>query len=751
MTLTFADRHWYQAAVAVHRRDAAPAMSIRMRTAALLVTTALVLAGRPARAAITKSNVASLVQTWERVTTAGVTAGLVVAHGLVYVPSLDGNVYALDPITGTQRWAFFGNGHFGAVLAASNGNVCFANSQAKAYCVRGDTGTLVWERNLQIEQDAIWTPPAEANGMVFFSIASLSDNPCTKGRVVALDLETGDPRWTLQTVPDRICELDTAIECTDTSDCPGGACVAGKGGGVTATVSVDRTGEFLYMNTVGCYTFPSIGNSDSMFKIRAATGEPVWIRRVTPPEQFGFCANDSAIECGTAAHCTAVGGTCTKKANYHDFGFLNGPLLVDVPADGGGSETLIVSGSKNGTLYAFREDGSTAWTNEIQPIPVSPGFAGFGLFNAPLNYADGRLYAALYFLLPRRVCDNDHKRGCSRDGECPGSFCLPAPDHLMSFDPTDGSIVWSDEIGPSWSAVAVENGVLYAGTQVEDEETGASDFFAYDAASGTRLATFTLPSPTTGRAVVVGDTLIVGYGLTGASGVRAYSLCGNGQLDPGEACDPGLPGTQGCCTTSTCTNVPVDTPCTDDGNACTGGTCDGGGACRVTFAPADTPCTTDDGDVCTDAVCDAAGTCFQRDNTAPCDDLDACTSGDRCGAGTCAGTITTLEGVDCVLARTTDRPCGDESLPASLTKRINQRLAKARKLLDKAAKLVAGGKTTKVPRVRQAAMKQLDGISALTAKAARSKKATRRISAACQQQVDALVQRGRGVVDGFEF
>jgi hypothetical protein len=67
------------------------------------------------------------------------------------------------------------------------------------------------------------------------------------------------------------------------------------------------------MNTVGCYTFPSIGDSDSMFKVDASTGDVEWKQRVSQPEQFGTCQNDTSIDCGLDADC-GVGNTCTKKA-----------------------------------------------------------------------------------------------------------------------------------------------------------------------------------------------------------------------------------------------------------------------------------------------------------------------------------------------------------------------------------------------------------------------------------------------------
>jgi outer membrane protein assembly factor BamB len=243
----------------------------------------------------------------------------------------------------------------------------------------------------------------------------------------------------------------------------------------------------------------------------------IWKTRVDPPEQFGFCSNDASIDCGTDADCGAS-NTCTTKPFYHDFGFLNGPIPVEVP-DGLGTKTILISGSKNGTLYALNEaDGSIAWTNAVLPKPISPGFAGFGLFNGPLAVADGRVHAALYELIPDRVCDLDHSQGCNDDSDCTTGTCLPLPDHLQAFDATDGSVLWTDDIGFAWSGVGAANGVVYSGTNA------AAEFYAYNAATGVRLATFPIPVQSTSVARVDGDTLYIGYGIGGTGGVRAYEI-----------------------------------------------------------------------------------------------------------------------------------------------------------------------------------------------------------------------------------
>ena len=448
------------------------------------------------------------------------------------------------------------------------------------------------------------------------------------------------------------------------------------------------------MNTVGCYTFPSIGDSDSMFKVAASTGDVEWKQRVSQPEQFGTCRNmgvDTGIDCGLDADC-GVGEACTKKAVYHDFGFVNGPLRIDAPDGMGGTRPLIVSGSKNGTLYAFNEDGTEAWHNTLRSEPVSPGFAGYGLFNGAIAYADGRIHAALYEMNPVRVCSNDPQKGCTTDANCPGGACPAAPKHLMAFDPIDGHILWQEEIGHSYSHVAVANGIVWAGTQ-DSDDAGGSWLYAHDAATGARLATFPLPNNSAARVAIDGDSVYVGYGVLSDGGVLALSLCGNGTIDPGETCDPAAAATA-CCTPS-CTREPAD---------------------------------------------------------ATCDDGDACTREDRCDGGTtCAGRVATLDDVGCAVDRLQASPCGDVALPGPLAKALAKTVTRIGKLFEKAAGLVSKGKAERAEKLRAQAMKALDAVGKKIGKAAGAKKESKRISAECKASLDELVTSRRAILQGYSF
>lgn len=449
---------------------------------------------------LSPGNVASLEMLWDVPTTAGVTAGPIVTDDTVYAASWDSNLYALDPDTGDSKWVFDGDAFLvGSPTLLDDGDLVFGDWLSNVYRVDGTTGELVWQTTVgDTAVDSVWSSVSVAAGRVFVGIASHTDVPCTKGRTVALDVETGDVLWERMNVPDRICDTDTTRECASDDECDGGTCIEAIGAGVTAMPAPDAAGEFVYVNTVGCYTYPSVGDSDAMMKLDAETGETIWLNRVDEPEQFGFCTDDPPVECSTNLMCTGTGGACQEKGVYHDFGFLNGPLLIEVPGVTGPT-TLVVSGSKNGTLYAFDpDDGEIVWTNEIAPKPVSPGFAAWGLFNGALGYDGDRIYAALHGLTP----DPD-----------------PDRENLQAYDPRDGSTVWTAPFEQSWAHAGVGQGIVVSGSNAE------AAFFCHDARTGRRLASFPLPATTVSRAAIVGDRLYIGYGITtNAGGVRAYAL-----------------------------------------------------------------------------------------------------------------------------------------------------------------------------------------------------------------------------------
>jgi outer membrane protein assembly factor BamB len=459
-----------------------------------------------AQSEITPANAASLVEKWTFDTPGGVTSTPTVGDKLVYATSWDGVLYALDRKKGTVKWSYdtgsatSGGLQSGATLTP-DGRVVIGDAAAMVHVLDAAKGTVLWTRSIEIlPQDHVWNSPTVVNNRVFVPVASDDDTPCTKGRVEALDLDTGEPLWTARTAPDRVCEDDTTVGCTDDTGCPGSRCVgmcagdAGTpcaddtecgtggscedalGGGVTATPSTDPTGETMFMASVGCYSGPRVGNADRIFRVVAADGTIEWALPDFPPEPFA------------------------DIPFFNDYGFLNGPIVVNGPTP------IVVAASKDGKIYARdAATGAEAWTETVGDVTATDdGFAAFGLFNGPPAFAGDRLFTSL------------------------NAFGDGTPDpivHTKAFSIANGDPVWdaSLDIGITFGAVSAVNGVVFVGKGTLGVGTPA--FHAFAASDGAHIATFPLPAQSTSGPSAVGSELFVGFGIFGPSGgVRAYEL-----------------------------------------------------------------------------------------------------------------------------------------------------------------------------------------------------------------------------------
>ena len=110
--------------------------------------------------------------------------------------------------------------------------------------------------------------------------------------------------------------------------------------------------------------------------------------------------------------------------------------------------------------------------------------------------------------------------------------------------------------------------------------------------------------------------------------------CGGGSCvgGPPPNCNDGNGCTiDSCNPTLGCVNANNTLPC-NDGNACTTGDACGGGTCN-----GGAPLVCSDGNACTDDSCSPATGCTFAPNTAACSDGDACTTNDACSGGSCLG------------------------------------------------------------------------------------------------------------------
>ena len=127
-----------------------------------------------------------------------------VGNTIYFASSADDKVYALDSMTGLQRWTFFTEGPVRLAPCISDGKVYVASDDGYVYCLSADNGSLVWKRKGSdgdhmipgngriISMWPIRTGLLVDNGILYFA-AGLFPNQGTF--LFALDAEDGSIKW----------------------------------------------------------------------------------------------------------------------------------------------------------------------------------------------------------------------------------------------------------------------------------------------------------------------------------------------------------------------------------------------------------------------------------------------------------------------------------------------------------------------------------------------------------------------------
>jgi outer membrane protein assembly factor BamB len=162
---------------------------------------------------------------WKFATKGRVTSSPAVAGGLVYVESYDGNLYALDATKGTLAWKFatagerrFAATHLHGVLpvaermpdpfdiylsspAVWQGSVYFGSGDGNIYALDAVTGKLKWTYRTG---DVVHASPAIANGLLYIG--------SWDSYFYALDAHTGALVWRFRTGQDTVIHNQVGIQ-----------------------------------------------------------------------------------------------------------------------------------------------------------------------------------------------------------------------------------------------------------------------------------------------------------------------------------------------------------------------------------------------------------------------------------------------------------------------------------------------------------------------------------------------------------
>src|SRR5580693_2227386 len=117
------------------------------------------------------NNVGNLSLKWSYATGDVVDSSPAVANGVVYVGSLDHNVYALNASTGALLWSYTTGGPVGiSSPAVANGVVYVGSIDRKVYALNAKTGADLWSYNTHTP---VSSSPTVANGVVYIGSIAL--------------------------------------------------------------------------------------------------------------------------------------------------------------------------------------------------------------------------------------------------------------------------------------------------------------------------------------------------------------------------------------------------------------------------------------------------------------------------------------------------------------------------------------------------------------------------------------------------
>ena len=283
---------------------------------------------------LARSNVSALTQQWATAIGPASNSSPGVVDGIVYVGSLDGNLYAVDAASGQVRWSAATGGSIGlSSPAVDGGRVFIGSADQKLYAFDASTGTQLWSAATGATIEA---PPSVANGVVY----AASD------KLYAFDAATGALEWSADT------------------------------GGPVLFSSPTVVGGRVY---VGAFDQATLAGPLEAFD--AASGTRLWTAITFGDIEGAPVVVGSSVYVasgfGVEAFDAATGATVWTKVTISDV------LTTPVVADG-----LVYISAQAGTVQALdAATGATVWTTSVLTRAEQFEFSSPALANGVLYVA----------------------------------------------------------------------------------------------------------------------------------------------------------------------------------------------------------------------------------------------------------------------------------------------------------------------------------------------------------------------------
>jgi outer membrane protein assembly factor BamB len=286
---------------------------------------------------------------WNYTTGGPVSSSPAVVNGVVYVGSLDNNVYALNATTGLKLWNYTTRGAVIGSPAIVNGVVYASSEDYNIYALNATTGAKLWNYTTK---SYIVSSPAVANSVVY---VSSDDN-----NVYALYANNGTELWNYATrgyIGSSSPAVANGVVYVGSSDCNVYALYANNG----TKLWNYTTGNSVLSSPAVANGFVYVGSADgNIYALNATTGSKLWsyatgtmvLSSPSSPAVVngvvyvgGFDGNVYALNADTG---TKLWNYTTGSSVYGSPAVANGVVYV-----GNEGEYDATNNSYNGSVYAL--------------------------------------------------------------------------------------------------------------------------------------------------------------------------------------------------------------------------------------------------------------------------------------------------------------------------------------------------------------------------------------------------------------
>jgi outer membrane protein assembly factor BamB len=332
---------------------------------------------------------------WKYTTGDSVNYSPVVANGIVYICSYDGNLYALNAKTGQKIWNYNASIlGIGSSPTVADGIVYVGSGDQNRYLYAFDAynGELLWTAYIGA---TVTKDPTIVSGVIYLAADGLSPSPSC---ILAIDAKTGVEIWNYSS--------PNPLGCTPAV--VNGVVYTASGDGYVHAINA-ANGQEIWKFTQDDADFlcsPTVVNGILYVGINGAgmqTNVFYALNATNGAELWKYITSDAGnYVLSTAAVCDGTVYVGSRNGDVYAFNAVDGTLLWHImaghflfssPAVVGG---IVYIGSGDGNLYAMKGmDGTILWNYTINSSPgnfvySSPAY-GYGVLY--IGSCDGALYA----------------------------------------------------------------------------------------------------------------------------------------------------------------------------------------------------------------------------------------------------------------------------------------------------------------------------------------------------------------------